>query len=366
MKVEFLVENLENLLPVINKFIPTNSQIPILSNLLLEAGKEGFFIYATNLETGIKIKIPAKIEKEGSITVPGKQLIEIISSFPKDKVSVELTDKGLNLRCRDSQVTLQTIPRDEFPNIYDDKGEELHIFQNEELKDIFSKIVFSASIDESRPELTGILFSQKKEGLDVVATDGFRLSIKKLRGKKILEEIGSLILPAKLISEAISLKSDKVVMYVYKKANQVILEAENIILVGRLINGDFPNYERVIPGSSTTEISVDREEFIQKIRLSSIFARESANIVKAEVKEGKIKLSASSSGLGEGEASIEGKQTGGACEIAFNVKFLNDFLKSATEKVIVMSLTNGVEPALFKTEGDPDYIHIIMPVRVQE
>ena len=366
MKVEFLVENLENLLPTITKFIPSSSPIPILSNILLEANKDGFFIYATNLETAVKIKVAAKVEEEGSTTVPGKQIIEIINSLPKDKVVLSSNERGVTILCRNNTAILQTLPRDEFPNIYEEKGEELHVFEKDELKEIFSKVIFSVSNDESRPELTGVLFSQKKEGIDVVATDGFRLSLKKIGDKHILEELGSLILPAKLISEAIALKSDKIVMYVYKKANQVIFEADNIMLVGRLINGDFPNYERVIPKNSTTEISLDREELMQKIKLSSVFARESANIIKTEVKDGQVKISARSFGVGEGETIMEGNQKGGASEIAFNVKFLTDFLKSADEKEVVMCLTNGVEPALFRTEGDSEYIHIIMPVRVQD
>lgn len=367
MKVEFLVENIDNLLPTLTKILPVHSQVPVLSNLLLEAKNDGFYISATNLELGIRIKIPAKIEEEGGTTVPGKQFIEAMGSFPKDKVSIVFEKGSVRLNCRDVKIIFQTIAREEFPTIFEHKGEKIYVFSENELSEIFSKLIFSVSQDESRPELTGILLSQKNREIDFVATDGFRLSLKRLKNKKILEAEERLILPAKLISEAISIRGQSgASMYIYKKANQVIFESENIILVGRLINGEFPNYERVIPKKGITTVSLDKEEFSQKIKLSSIFARESANIVKVKVEGGKVNISAKSSGLGEGEMFIEGEQEGEDNEIAFNIKFLTDFLRSIPEESLSMELSSPIEPALFKTEGDPDFLHIIMPVRVQE
>ncbi len=367
MKVEFLVENIENLLPILIRFIPTHSQIPALSNILIEAKKEGLFIYATNLETGIIIKVPAKIDENGATTVPGRQFIEIVNAFPKDKVEVSLEKDKLQLRCRENKATLQTISREEFPNILEEKGEKVHEFQYNELDKIFSKLTFSVSQDDSRPELTGILFSQKRKYLDFVSTDGFRLSLRRVKGSSMLEENGKMIFPAKIILEALSLKTKKsIFMYVQKKTNQVVFEVENVIFVGRLISGEFPNYERVIPQDPKTKILVDTEEFLQKLRLFLVFARESANIIRIEVKNGAIKMFAQSSGLGEGEATIEGKQEGADTEIAFNIKFLTDIMKNIAGKNTSIELSSSVDPAVFKTEEDPDFLHVIMPVRLQD
>lgn len=367
MRVGFLIENTESFLPTLIKILPVHSQIPVLSNVLLEAESDGFYISATNLEIGVRIKIPAKIENVGAITVPGKQFIEALASLPKDKVLISLEKESLVLKCRDNKVVFQTIAREEFPNLFEQKGEKIHAFSEQELKDIFLKLVFAVSLDESRPELTGILLSQKEDRIDFVATDGFRLSLKRFKNKKILEGGENLILPARLISEAMSIKTDKeITMYVYKKANQVLLEAEGVILVGRLINGEFPNYERVIPSESKTTVVADTEDFIQKIRLSSIFARDAANIVKIKIEDGKIKMYTRSSGVGEGEIELEGKQEGDDNEIAFNIKFLSDLLRNISGKTVSMELSSSVEPALFRTEEDRDFLHIIMPVRVQE
>lgn len=367
MRVGFLTENIENFLPILTKILPVHSQIPVLSNLLLEAEREGFYVSATNLEIGVRIKIPAKIDEKGATTVPGKQFVETLASLPKDKASIVLEKENLLLNCRNNKIIFQTISRDEFPSILDQKGERVYTFGDEELRQVFSKLVFAVSRDESRPELTGILLSQKNGDMDLVATDGFRLSLKRLKNKKILKEKESLILPSRLILEAISAKATHgTTMYVYKKANQVLLETEDMVLVGRLINGEFPNYERVIPSATKTSIVTEREDFIQKLRLVSIFARDAANIVKIRVEDGKVKMHARSSGVGEGEIELEGEQEGDDNEIAFNIGFLLDLLRNLPEKTISMELSSAVEPALFKTEEDEEFLHIIMPVRVQE
>src|SRR3989344_1408928 len=365
MKVEFLIENIEKFLPLISKIIPVHSQIPILSNILLEATKQGFYISTTNLETGVRIKIPAKMEEEGATTVPGKQFIEALSSLPKDKVLVSSEKDSLKVKCRDNIVTFQTIAKEEFPNILEQKGEKAYIFSEGEIREVFEKLTLAASLDDSRPELTGVLFAQKDNAIDFVATDGFRLSLKKKRKGKIVLNQESLILPARLIIEAMSLLGETS-LYIYKKGNQVVLENEDVLLIGRLINGEFPNYEKVIPASFKTTITLDVQEFLQKLRLVSIFARDAANIVKISVSDGRVKMTARSSGVGEGEVVIEGEQEGEDNEIAFNIKFLMDLLRNIQEKTITIELSSPVEPATFRIPEDPDFLHIIMPVRLQE
>ncbi len=364
MKAEFLIENCERFLPILNKILPLHSQVPVLSNLMIETTKEGIFIYATNLEIGIRVKISGKIEEEGATTVPGKQFIETLSSFPKDKVTLSLEKDTLRLKCRDNAVSFQTIAREEFPTIYEEKGDKVYGFSEGELENIFYGVIFAASLDDGRPELTGVLLSQEENGMNFVATDGFRLSLKRVKNKKILDG-EPLILPARLIGELTGL-AGPVTMYVHPKVKQVMFEADDMVLVGRLISGQFPNYERVIPKIGKTTILLDVEEFMQKLRLAAIFARDSANIIKLTINDGKLTMQSRASGVGEGEIGLAGKQEGEPNEIAFNIKFLMDLLKNIKAKEISMQVTSGVEPALFTTSEDPDFLHVIMPVRVQE
>jgi len=367
MKAEFLLENIENFLPLLGKILPIHSQIQILSNLLIEATNTGLYISTTNLEIGIRVMIQAKVSEEGATTVPGRQFIEALSSFPKDKISMSLDKEKLTLSSRNGKVAFQTIAKEEFPTLFEERGDEVYKFEASELQSIFPKLIFAVSTDESRPELTGVLVSENATGTDFVATDGFRLSLETIQGKKIFKEEISMIFPARVINEVLSYKnSGKVTMYIYKKANQIIFEMEDVIIVGRIINGDFPNYKRVIPKSSKTKVVVDREEFLRSLRISSVFAKEAANIVRIVVEEEKLKILSSAASVGEGEEIIDAEIEGDSNEIAFNVKFLTDALKNISGKTVIMELLSGVEPAVFKTEEDVNFTHVIMPVRVQE
>lgn len=365
MKAEFLTENVEKFIGSLTKILPIHSQIPVLSNILIKATNEGIYFYVTNLEIGIRVKIPGKVEEEGSTTVPGKQFLEALSSLPADRAQISLEKDTLKLICRDNTISFQTIASTEFPTIFEEKGEKIHEFTETEIRSLFSGLIFATSLDDGRPELTGILVAPKENETDFVATDGFRLSLKKIKNKNIVSG-EPIILPAKLVAEAISLKNGKIDMYIQEKAKQVIFETEDVVLVGRLIAGQFPNYEKVIPKTSKTTINLDVQEFLQKLKLAGIFARDSANIIKTTIINGKVTMQTRSSGVGEGEVTIYGKQEGTTNEIAFNIKFLMDLLKNLTAKEITMQVSSPIEPALFRTDEDPEFTHIIMPVRVQE
>ncbi len=366
MKAQILVENIDPFLSSLAKALPNHSPVPILLNILIEATSGGIYFSSTDLELGIKVKVAGKIDSEGAVTVPGKQLIEILNSLPKGKVTFTYEKETLTLESAGGKIVLQTIPKEEFPNLFEEKGEKVYTFSKQELKDIFSKIIFSASLDDARAELTGIYITQKEDRIDFVATDGYRLSLKKLPGKKILAEGTGIIVSAKCIQEALSLNSQSMDLYVYTEGNQVLFEADNIVIVGRLIQGNFPNYEGVIPEVGATQATLDVEEFGKAIKLASVFARESANIVRVKIADKQLRMFSRSSGVGEGDIQIAVDQTGEENEIAFNVKYLGDLLRVVDEKTITLAINGPLEAALFTLEKDTNFLHVIMPVRVQE
>jgi DNA polymerase-3 subunit beta len=155
-------------------------------------------------------------------------------------------------------------------------------------------------------------------------------------------------------------------LYIHAPGNQVLFEAENILLVGRLIQGNFPNYEKVIPEAGQTRAVIETEEFSKAIKLSAVFARESANIVRVKIADKQLRLFSRSSGVGEGDIQVAVDQTGEENEIAFNVKFLSDLLRVVDEKRLILAINGPLEPALFTLENDKNFLHVIMPVRVQE
>lgn len=367
MEVEFLTENLIEYLSLLGKIIPSHSQIPILSSVLLEVTASEFILSSTDLEFGVRVVIPAKIEKSGGVLVPGRQFVEILSSLTREKARLYQEKDQLVLTSGSGSFKFQALPKDEFPRLFEEKGEKVGEFTQSLFQNIFSKLIFAVSQDESRPHLTGVYVVKKEGCVDYVATDGYRLSLKRVRDASVVGE-GSegLILSPRLIGEGLGLKGGKTSLYVYKKGNQAILESGGALLVGRLIEGAYPDYEKVIPKELKTSIKLDREEFLRLLKVTSVFARENANVINCNITLGALRLQVESSSLGEAESKIDGQQVGDDNHIAFNVKFLLDFLRSVNGKTVTLQINSPFEPALLTTDDDPEFFHVIMPVRVQE
>ena len=367
MQAEFLAENVIDYLSPLGKMVPMHSQIPILSSILLETDSSGLTLSATDLEFGIRINVLAKIEKEGGVLIPGKQFVELVSSLNKGKIKISQEKDQLILLTESGSFKFQVLPKDEFPKLFEEKGDRVGEFDSYTFADIFTKLVFAVSQDDSRPHLTGVYVVKKEDRIDYVATDGFRMSLKRVVGDTKLSITEGLILPQRLILEGLSLKTaDKVELFVYGKGNQAIVNVGQAMLVGRLIEGNYPDYERVLPKDSKTSIVVDREELLQLLKTVSIFARESANVIGFEISKGALLLTVSSTSLGEAESKIEGKQEGEDNNISFNIRFVMDFLRNVQGKTVKISVNSPVEPALFTTDDDKGFMHVIMPVKVQE
>lgn len=362
MKVTILPENLIKYIPLINRVLPSHSQVPILSNVLLEADSTGFYIFSTDLDLGVRVKVPAKIEEEGGITVPGKEFLEAVSNLPKDKILIENDKDMLKVQCLDNKLSFRTIDKGEFPQIYKKKGEMIATLSRKDFVDTFTNILFSTSQEETRPQLTGVFVDPRKDAVNYVTTDGYRMTIKKGQIDKRAE--GSMVIPSKIINETVFLKGEEdVVVYKNKEENQIIFETGDAVLVGRMIEGSFPDYERVLPQKSETTVVFDREALLQNARLVSVFAKDTSNIATLTVENGQMFLKTRSQGIGEGESVMECEQKGEDVKISFNIKYLNDVLKANKEKDLILKLNSSMEPALFENKKG-DFIHVIMPIQV--
>lgn len=362
MKVTILPENIISYLPLLGKILPSHSQVPILGNVLLEANSDGFFIKVTDLEMGGEIKVPAKVDEMGAITIPGREFLETINSLPKDKIVIETKGEGVVLSCRDTRISFSTISSEEFPKLYKSKGVEVARFARSEFVDIFSYLIFSVSNEETRPQLTGIYIDNSDGKINFVSTDGYRMSVKTMEKQKKIGE--SLIVAVGLISEVISLKSDDdVVMYVNKEESQIIFEIGSVIVLGRMIEGQFPDYARVLPQESGTVVTFEREELLRCVRLASVFARDNSNIANLAVEGNTLRISTRAQGVGEGEAVVDCVKVGADNKISFNIKYLMDLLKTVVDKQIVLKLNSPTEPALFEVV-EKNFAHVIMPIQV--
>jgi DNA polymerase-3 subunit beta len=375
MKVITLQENLNKGLSLVSRVVSSKAQLPILSNILLATDKGRLKLSATNLETGINYWLGAKIEKEGAISVPAKTLTEFVSLLPPEKVQLEVKDSTLNIISGSYSANLVGLPASEFPVVPSLKEEKTFSFSPEELLKGISQTIFAASQDEGRPVLTGVLFQLKDEDLILVATDGYRLSFRKMRAGKNLKEVKEfqrgLIIPARVLGELEKIiggsqQKEEISLAITSSSNQIIFVTPEAEIVSRLIEGSFPEFEKIIPEKWTTKVVLERESFLRAVRTASIFARESANIVKFKIQNSKFKISANAPQVGDNLIELEAKQEGEENSIAFNSRFILDFLNSTQANEISFEMTTPLNPGIFRPVGDSSYFHIIMPVRVQE
>ncbi len=367
MKVTFLSDNLQNKISFLSHAVSVRGQLPILSNFLLEAKNGKLIISATDLEIGISSSVPANVEKEGRVTIPARNFSDLLANLGNQKISLELNEATLNLKSDKTKATFQTMPAEEFPKLYEEKGEELVNFKKKEIEEFMLRVVFAAAQDSSRPALSGILIDENKPGIILVATDGVRLSLQKnvFKTKEKFEE--PILVPSRIIRELLSIKEeeDLIRVFVSKKNNQILFTQGETILVGRLIGAEYPDYQKIIPQKCDTKMDVDREELLNAIKICTVFARETANIIKFSITKDKIVVSANSPSVGEDNVEVEAKSTGEENEIAFNARYLLDVLSSISKDDVLFEMTGPLNPGVFKIKGDDSFLHLIMPIRVQ-
>jgi len=368
MKAFFLVENLQKKLTFLNHAVSGRNQLPILSNYLLETKKGKLIISATDLEIGIVSSVPAKVETEGTVTVPAKTFSDLVSNMSEGKAEISLKDSNLYLTGGKVEAVFQTSPADDFPRIFEDKGIQIASLKKEAIEKDFQKVVFAASQDGGRPALSGLLIKKEKKGFSLVATDGYRLSLKTSvsigKGEGGFEKI---LVPSRVIRELLAIKeeSQDIEISISKKTNQILFFLADTVLVGRLIEAEYPAYEKIIPSQSSTKVEFDREKMQNAVRICSVFARETANIIRFSLKKDKIFVSANTPSVGEDKVEVEAKIAGGENEIAFNARYLLDVLSSLQEDELIFEMTGPLSPGVFRIKNDPTFLHLIMPIRVQ-
>jgi len=374
MKVSILQENLTKGLNIVNRFILPRAQLPILNNVLIKTEQGRLKLSATNLETGINLWLGVKIEKEGEICVPAKNLTEYISLIPPQKINLEVEKNLLKITSETYQANFITLSASEFPIIPTLKKKPEISLINKDLALAISQVAFAAAQDEGRPVLTGILFKIKKEKLVLVATDGFRLSIKEINGLKSGEESKlqkDLIIPARALIEVGKMmvergEQNNLGLTITPENNQIIFSTPEVEIISRLIEGKFPDFEKIIPENYQTQIIIETEALLQAVRAASIFAREAANIIKFEIKGTKLEVYSNNPQMGENKITLEVKNEGEGGKIAFNSRYLLDFLNSVKSDLVSFEMTTSLNPGIFKPANDKSYLHVIMPIRIQE
>jgi len=374
MQASLLQENLNIALSVTSRFTALKSNLPILSNILISSDAGRLKLSATNLEMGINYWIGGKIEAEGSFAVPSKEVTEFISYLPSGKIDISLNSKSLlEVISPKAQSTFATSPIVDFPVLPQINDKTAIEIDQKIISDTITQVAFAAATDDSRPVLTAVLCRFTKDSFRLVATDGFRLSLKEIKMVDPLElpqdqDNLTFLIPSRSLQEVAKLakSSKKLKMGLSVDSHQLIFVLPDMELVSRLIEGDFPDYQRIIPEVFTTKIYLDKNEFSQAIKIASVFARESANVVKLSVKASSIEVSANATQVGQNKVTVDAKVEGDPLEIAFNYKFISDYISICQGDELIIELNEPLTPALFHDSKDPHLTHIIMPVRIQD
>ncbi|MFZ5932689.1 MAG: DNA polymerase III subunit beta [Patescibacteria group bacterium] len=366
MKIEVLQESLTKALTLASRFVSPRAQLPVLGNILLSAKKNKLQISSTNLEVSVSSSVVAKVEREGEITVPGRTITDLISNLNSQSVKLEAEKEHLKISTPNFESDISGMNASDFPAIPQLIAKETGVPLK---KDLFleglSQVLYAASIDETRPVLTGVLFIFQQDVLVLVATDGFRLSQKKVSIKA--KALQKLILPKSILFELSRFnEAEEIVLAFNQKENQVLFATDDTVFSSRLLEGEFPDYERIIPKSTLAKVFLDKEELLRAVKLAGVFARESANIIKLNLGKDYVDILAESAASGNQTTRIDAKVEGEEkMEVAFNYRFLEEFLHSVKGEEVKLELSGPSSPGVFTDPKDPTFLHLIMPVRIQ-
>lgn len=364
MKLTCEQKDLSLALSIVNRAISSGNTLPVLNNILIKAEGKKLFFTATNLEIAINYYIKANIMNEGAITIPAKVFTNYVSLLKSGEVTLEVTEGlTLNIKAHHENIKIKGIKTDEFPLIPQIEKKESFKVSASTLKEMANQVTFSASNNLSRPVLMGVLFELKNDEFKMVTTDSYRLSEKSVPLKSELEF--ACIVPSRTVSELAKVLEDtdeEVVVYVSK--NQVLFEHKALSLTSRLIEGNFPDYKKIIPKESKTSVKIDKEAFILGVKKTNLFVREHNSGVRVGVGENSMMIQTEENQVGEGKVEVDIEKKGEDNEIALNAQFLLDVLTQMKDKDIMLELDGKLSPVTIKSEKGDGYLHIIMPLRV--
>lgn len=365
MKLSVTQSNLNKALTTVSRIVGARSSLPILANVLFNTDSARLKISATNLEMGITYHIGCKVEEDGSATVPARLISELVSSLPDDKIQLVSENDNLAVKTTNVASLVNGQSPDEFPEVPRVSTKSKVKLPSSELLHLLSQVMISASNDEARPVLAGIYMASEGGELILAATDSYRLS--EVRVKSDLKINSPIILPIRAAAEVTRIAggySGDVEIMIGK--TEVMFVFGDIELVSRLIDGKFPSYGQIIPTKHSTGIVIDREELSHAVKVANLFAREGANTIRLEIKNGKLTILSSATQVGENTSTIAVKSQGADGEISLNARFLSDVLSSIDSKMVAIKINSKLDPCLIVPEASTTkekLLHIIMPLR---
>ncbi|WP_129628679.1 DNA polymerase III subunit beta [Candidatus Oscillochloris fontis] len=377
MKLTCLQENLKRGLATVSHAVAGKSTLPVLSNVLLATDGGRLKLAATNLDVGITHWIGAQVQEEGAITVPAKLLADVIGGLPNDHVTLTLDARTqtVKIECARYTSNIKGIEAEEFPIIptVSDRAPAVSL-SPATLREAIDQVAFAAASDDSRPVLAGVLVRLRENRLTFAAADGFRLATRIVQLPDAVAQQQEFIVPARSLVELARIAADsegQISLTMSPGGGQALFHTENTELVSRLIDGKFPDFERIIPSQYLTRSVLDTSELAKAVKLASFFANPSQNVVKltiepgGELGPGRLVISANAAEVGDNTGEIDGMIHGEGGQIALNVKYLADALAAIKTAQVALETQGSQNPGVFKPVGQEGYVHIVMPMSLR-
>jgi len=371
MEITCKRDELINVLHMVQPVVGTKAALPVLGNLLLETKGKRLDVTGTDLEVGVRCCMNVSVIEPGAITLPAKTFSEVVRELPADDVTVKVHE-GSQVRIKSGKAifNLMGLSKEDYPVLpkFEIRGEIL--IDQSGLTEMIRKTIFSVSHDETRYVLCGIYFNVEKGKMKMVSTDGRRLSYisREIETEKKIE--ANVIVPIKAVNELSRIltqattKEEDGKVRISIEENQIGFLVSDTILISRLIEGHFPNYEQVIPQSSEIRLNIKTEELLQATRRVALLTSEKSNSIRYSLRKDELIISANTEGLGEAR-DVVGIDYGGAeMEIAYNPQFLIDVLRNIGSEEVFLELSNSLNPCLIRPTTGEDYISIVMPMRI--
>jgi DNA polymerase III subunit beta len=368
MNLTISKEQIINGLQAVQNVVSTRTTLPILSNVLLRADNDRLEFTATDLDVTIACAVEAKVKKPGASTVPVKRLFGIVRELSNSEMDIEVDEKhACTVRSGPSFYKINGLSADEFPPMPKFKEDKKVVLPQETVRGMMKKTSFAISTDESRYVLNGIFLSLKDHKMTMVATDGRRLAL-------VDEEVdisetshGEFIVPAKTVNELNRLLQDKGELELRYAENQASFtlkdeKGSSILIVTKLIEGNYPNYRQVIPAETKERVSLVREEFLHALRRAEIMTSEKSNSVKLSFGKNKLEITANSPEVGEAKESLAVNYKGAEIAIAFNPKYMIDPLNALPNDEVFLELIDELSPGVLKINGP--FLYVVMPMRL--
>jgi DNA polymerase III subunit beta len=356
-------DELAQRLAIVGRAVSTRGAVQILSGILLRAEAGGLHLAATDMELSLRSSLDAEVEGEGAVVVSGRLLLELSRLLPESEVQIEhRADEGMvQLTCGAASYRLHTYSAEDFPRLPDVAAAGMFSVDRESLLDTVGRVARSASRDESRPVLTGILVRFEAGKLVMAATDSYRLSVKETPISGDAPELEAII-PARALAELGRIAQTGSVLELAVHENQVIFGADGVWLTTRRIDGQFPNYRQLLPDAFEHVLTLPRAELLDVVRRTAVMAQRNSPL-RLRFSEGELTVSAQTQEVGEASESLPVAYTGEPLEIGFNAEFLRDGVESVSADELQLKLISPLRPGLIQAEGD-EFWYLIMPIRL--